>query len=107
MKTNKKLWLAALMLVLALTMSLLFCSCDKTPTDVPADSSDDVTTSEPESTSFDIIKDGKIMVARIVRPEGQSSSPEISAAKQIRDNINSIMTDTFGIELSYDESLLL
>ena len=107
MKTNKKLWLAALMLVLALTMSLLFCSCDKTSTDVPADSSDDVTTSEPESTSFDIIKDGKIMVARIVRPEGQSSSPEISAAKQIRDNINSIMTDTFGIELSYDESLLL
>ena len=44
MKTNKKLWLAALMLVLALTMSILLCSCDKTPTDVPDDSSDDVKT---------------------------------------------------------------
>ena len=61
MKKNKRIWLPAILLVLILAMSVLFCSCNKT--DGPGNgtsSGADESTAEPESTTLDLVKNGEI-----------------------------------------------
>ncbi len=106
MKKNKKLWLAAL-LVLALAMSLVLCSCKPTQGD-PDASSGDESTNAPESPVFNVVKDGKITVKRIVRPQDKKdAAPEITAAQKIRNTVNDIVKDSFKVEMSYDEQLMM
>ena len=111
MKINKKLWSAVLMLALVLTVSLLFTSCKTTPVDPPEQSTtseEEGTTSAPESPTLEIARDGKLSIARVVRPADiASNAPEIATAKTLRDAINNIMNDDFGLDLAYDEKLAM
>lgn len=107
MKTNKRLWLPVVVLALMLAMSVLFCSCQKTPVE-PPDTSDEVTTEAPLPESYDVIKDGKITLVRIVRPSDiNSDAPEIAAAKLLRDTIDNLVEKDFGVTLSYDEKVVM
>lgn len=111
MKINKKLWSAVLLLALVLTVSLLFTSCKTTPVDPPEQSTtaeEEGTTSAPESPTLEIARDGKLSIARVVRPADiASNAPEIATAKTLRDAINNIMNDDFGLDLAYDEKLAM
>ncbi len=111
MKTNKKLWLTAAVLAMLLALSMVFCSCQPTDPKDPTDSTDasDETTADPLPESYDIVKDGEIKVVRVVRPTNDSSieGAEITAAKLIRDSINTIVSDKFGIVLDYEHTLSL
>lgn len=111
MKINKKLWSTVLLLALVLTVSLLFTSCKTTPVDPPEQSTtaeEEGTTSAPESPTLEIARDGKLSIARVVRPADiASNAPEIATAKTLRDAINNIMNDDFGLDLAYDEKLAM
>ena len=108
MKTNKKLRLSMLVLALVLAMTVLFCSCEQKPID-PPETTPAETTEEPLPETFDVVKDGKITLTRIVRSADITSSdaPEITAAKKLRDTINNLVKKDFGVELNYDETVVL
>lgn len=111
MKTNKRLWLTAALLAMLLALSMVFCSCQPTDPKDPTDSTaaSDETTADPLPESYDIVKDGEIKVVRVVRPTNDTNieGAEIAAAKSIRDYINTIVEDKFGIALDYDHTLTL
>ena len=111
MKINKKLWSSVLLLALVLTVSLLLTSCKTTPVDPPEQSTtaeEEGTTSAPESPTLEIARDGKLSIARVVRPADiASNAAEIATAKTLRDAINNIMNDDFGLDLAYDENLAM
>lgn len=107
MKTNKRLWLPVAVIALLLAMSVLFCSCNNDPGKVE-ETTGEITTEAPVTQSYDVVKDGKITLARIVRPSDISSdSPEITAAKEIRDTINNVVKRDFGVDLAYDETVVM
>lgn len=110
MKKNKRIWLPAILLVLILAMSVLFCSCNKT--DGPGNgtsSGADESTAEPESTTLDLVKNGEIKIVRVVRSADitAADAPEITAGKKIRDTLNNVIKDKINSNLSYDESITL
>ncbi len=110
MKTTKRLWLPALLLAILLIMSFSLCSCDE---ELPEDptvttGAEDETTAVPESTSLDIIKDGKITVVRIVRPSDISDgAPEFTATKRLRETLNNLAEDLKGSDLLFDEKVVV
>ena len=81
-----------LVLALVLAMTVLFCSCEQKPID-PPETTPAETTEEPLPETFDVVKDGKITLTRIVRSADITSSdaPEITAAKKLRDTINNAL----------------
>ena len=97
-----------LVLALVLAMTVLFCSCEQKPID-PPETTPAETTEEPLPETFDVVKDGKITLTRIVRSADITSSdaPEITAAKKLRDTINNLVKKDFGVELNYDETVVL
>lgn len=112
MKNNKRLWLAATLLAMLLALSMVFCSCKPQDPQDPIDTTEapsDETTAEPLPESYDLVKNGEIKIVRVVRPTNDSSTatPEVTAAKLIRDTINSVVTDRFGITLEYSDTLML
>lgn len=106
MKINKRLLLASAAF-LALVTALLLCSCKKTDAAEGDTPGSEVSSEAPESATLELVKDGKITVARIVRAEELSSSDasEIVVGKKLRDTVNNIVKERFGGNISFEDSL--
>ena len=109
-KIKKQTVRVLIFLLLLASLVLTSCNGDEIGKNETTSSADVETSAVPES-SLDIAKDGAILITRVVRPSASASdSVEVSAAKQIRDNLFEVgkhagvadAENKSGVELSED-----